>query len=623
MQLTNYYLQLRTSFGRDVEGEPQRVTLEELAALLFCTTRNVKLLLKKMSDLGWIVWEPGRGRGNASLLTFLVPAGEIISKEAVELAQKGDFKSAMELINRYGDRYPLKESFVEWLFSYFGYKAEEKEERRLDSLRFPLFHPIQTLDPIHLHFASDAHVMDHVFDTLVKLNTVTKQIEPRLAHFWEANAEHTAWTFYLRKGVMFHHGRELTAYDVKYSLQRLLDPANGSSHRWLLDGIRDIVVLNRSTLRIELKRPNYMFLQHLSDGCTSIVPEEICREQGGLFARMPIGTGAFRVECHDDYICRLRAYDGYFGGRPHLDQVELWVLPEQMPAWRKEPQIVQTMCDFKGLTKPLGILPDGPGWKRYKEIVPGCSLLTFNLQAPGPQRHAKFRTAVDLLIHREQMVRDLGGNQFSPAWSFFAHSSIESASSRQSDYAADVERARRLLDEIGYDGEPLRAYTYKSKGETLEWIQGRCALAGIKVEIGLLSREEMMKPQRIAEANMIHCSYVLEELEFTMLGILLQTNSVVGAHLSSELKEAVRREVEGIQQLPAPADRLRKLQELEHLLKEQRAFLFLFQSYHEVAHHESLKGVAVNSLGWVDFRKLFFTQAIAESEMEKSRFAVS
>jgi SgrR family transcriptional regulator len=620
MQLTNYYLQLRTSFEPHVEGEPQRVTLEELAALLFCTTRNVKLLLKRMSELGWIKWEPGRGRGNASELTFLVPAGDMISKEAVELARKGDFKGAMELINRYGDRYPLKESFVEWLFSYFGYKAEEKEERRLDSLRFPLFRKIYTLDPIHTYFASDAHVIDNVFDTLVSFNTATKLIEPRLAHYWETNADRTSWTFYLRKGVMFHHGREMTAYDVKFSLQRLLDPASNSTHRWLVSGIRDIVVLNRTTLRIELKRPNYMFLQHLSECCTSIVPEEICREHGDLFARLPIGTGAFRVDCHDDYICRLRAFDGYFGERPHLDQVELWVLPEQMPGWIKQPQAVQFTCYFHGYTQPPGLLSEDSGWKRREDVVPGCSLLTFNLQAPGPQRHAKFREAVDLVIDREAMARELRGRSVRPARSFLAH---DAGAEEASTYVTDIEKARKLLNDIGYEGEPLRVYTYKSDPQDLYWIRDRCAEVGIRMDIHTLPQEEMLKRQRVAEADMIYYSVVLEELEFTMLGILLQLNSFVGAHLSRELKQFVTEEVERIQQQPDESVRYRMLQKMERRLKEQRAFLFLLQYSHEVAYHESLKGVTVNALGWVDFRKVFFTQAPSETAQEKPRPAVS
>lgn len=612
MQLTNYYLQLRSSFPHGTEGEPQRVTLEELSAILFCTTRNVKLLLKKMSELRWIVWEPGRGRGNASELRFLVPAGELISKEAEALAQKGDFKGAMELINEFGGRYPLKESFVEWLFGYFGYKAEERGERRFDSLRFPLYRPLHTLDPIHSYFAADVHIIDNVFDTLVTFNTSTKTIEPRLAYYWESNPEHTVWTFYLRKGVLFHHGREMTAFDVKYTLERLADPVIASSQAWLVSGIQSIVVPNRSTVRIELKQPNYLFLRHLSEVCTSIVPEEICSDNPELFARMPIGTGAFRVEFHDEYICRLRAFNNYYDRRPYLDQVELWVLPEQLPGYSKQPHLVPFYCDIRSKGELEEGLPAGPGWNKRVDIVPGCSLLTFNLLAPGPQRHAKFREAVDLLIDREGMVRELGGNRVRPAHGFLHLWNEQPVAER---YPTDVERAKRLLDEIGYDGTPLRLYTYKTALEDEYWIRERCALAGIPVEVTVWSREEIIKPQRMAEADMIHYSVILEVLDFTVLGILLQNNSFVGAHLGPVMKRKVLEHVERMQRLPDEAERYRYMQELERWLKESRAFLFLVQNSHQVAYHESLKGVTVNAIGWVDFRKLFFTGTDQAAEL--------
>lgn len=606
MQLTNYYLQLRTSFSQNAEGKPQRVTLEELAALLFCTTRNVKLLLKRMAELHWITWEPGRGRGNASELTFHVPAGEMISKEAVELVQKGDFKGAIGLINEYGYRYPLKESFVEWLFGYFGYKAEEQGERRLDLLRFPLYRQFDTLDPIHAYFASDVHIIDNVFDTLVTFNTATKKIEPRLAHYWETNDDRTEWTFYLRKGVLFHHGREMTAYDVKYSLERLADPANGSSHAWIVEGIRDIVVLNRSTVRVELSRTNYLFLRHVSENCTSIVPEDVCRENAELLARLPIGTGAFRVDYHDDYICRLQAFGSYYGQRPYLDQVELWVLPEELPGNRinMNSHVVPYYCDYTGMMKLDRLVPDGSEWNKRVDIVPGCSLLTFNLQAPGPQRHAKFREAVDLLIDRESMVRELGGNRLRPAAGFL-HLYDESGETEP--YVTDVERARQLLDEIGYDGEPLRVYTYKLNPEDVYWIRDRCALAGIRLEVCVLDRSELNKPQSVAEANMIYYAVVLEVLDFTVLGTLLQKKSFLAAHLSTDMKRRVQEDIIRMQQLPDKAERHRSMQELERKLKESRALLFLVQNSHALAYHESLKGVTLNALGWVDFRKLFFT----------------
>ena len=71
MQLLTHFLELRAGFEHGVEHEPQPITLEELAERLYCSTRNVKILLKKMSDQNWISWKPGRGRGNISELTFL------------------------------------------------------------------------------------------------------------------------------------------------------------------------------------------------------------------------------------------------------------------------------------------------------------------------------------------------------------------------------------------------------------------------------------------------------------------------------------------------------------------------------------------------------------------------
>jgi SgrR family transcriptional regulator len=150
MQLMTYYLELRATFESEDEGNSFRVTLEDLASKLFCTTRNVKLLLKKMVEKEWITWSPGRGRGNVSQLTFHISSEEIISKEAMALAQKGDFQNAIGLIHQLKEGERLEESFAEWLAGNFGHKADFKEERCMDTLRLPLFRTIHTLDPAHV-----------------------------------------------------------------------------------------------------------------------------------------------------------------------------------------------------------------------------------------------------------------------------------------------------------------------------------------------------------------------------------------------------------------------------------------------------------------------------------------
>ena len=196
-----------------------------------------------------------------------------------------------------------------------------------------------TLDPAHSFYAFDFHLISQIFDTLIRYNPQTKVIEPHLAHYWEISEDGLHYTFYLRKGVLFHHGREMTAHDVSYSLSRLKKLGQAATQGWMTESIETMTVLNRSAIAIELSQPNVLFLQQLAHTSMAIVPEEICRDNESIFGRMPIGTGPFRLERNDDYICKLRAFDSYFGVRPHMDLIEIWLLPsdlqEATPSWDK------------------------------------------------------------------------------------------------------------------------------------------------------------------------------------------------------------------------------------------------------------------------------------------------
>jgi ABC-type transport system substrate-binding protein len=89
--------------------------------------------------------------------------------------------------------------------------------------RRPLGHDPATLDPARLRDIYSLAVGQQLFDGLVQFDQ-TLSITPALAQFWIASRDGLTWTFTLRKGVKFHHGREVTADDVVYSFTRLLDP---------------------------------------------------------------------------------------------------------------------------------------------------------------------------------------------------------------------------------------------------------------------------------------------------------------------------------------------------------------------------------------------------------------
>ena len=66
------------------------VTLEQIAETLYCTTRNAKLVIRKLEEKSWIIWKAGRGRGNRSKLTFLADQADLLQEAAQQLALKGN-----------------------------------------------------------------------------------------------------------------------------------------------------------------------------------------------------------------------------------------------------------------------------------------------------------------------------------------------------------------------------------------------------------------------------------------------------------------------------------------------------------------------------------------------------
>ncbi|MCY9663229.1 ABC transporter substrate-binding protein [Paenibacillus chondroitinus] len=605
MQLLTHFLELRASFAHDIEHEPQPITLEELSERMYCTTRNVKILLKKMMEQDWISWKPGRGRGNVSELTFLVSAEDMVSQQAMELAAQGDYRGTIELIHQLGRGESLQDSFVDWLFSYFGYRAVVQEECSRDTLRFPVYKWLVSLDPAFSFFAFDTHLMNQIFDTLVLYNPSTMVAEPHLAHYWEKSEDGLHYTFYLRKGVLFHHGREMTANDVYYSLSRVKELGAKACQGWMTESIENMRVLNRSAIAIELKQPNELFLQQLAHTSLAIVPEEICRDNENIFGRMPIGTGPFKLERNDDFICKLRAFDGYFGVRPHLDQLEIWLLPHELsevgPSW----DMVQVLCDHTNSRKPAGAVGKDIEWHQIEQSILGCSLLTFNEGKMGPQRHLNFRKAIDLVIDRERMIEQLGGFREAPASSFLPTMNLKRTSA---EYRTDVEEAKRLLDEMGYNGEPIQMYIYSNNSEDAQWIGAQCAKAGIRIELTTRGMGEMMQLNTIHEADLIFYHICLEsEYDLHIIQTLKQCNSYVRAHLSPERMGWIDAEIDRILTIASRDERIKRLHEVVEVLQEEKTFLFVLHRSQQTTYHDSIKGVCINDLGWVDFRKIWFT----------------
>ncbi|RUS46878.1 SgrR family transcriptional regulator [Cohnella sp. AR92] len=594
MELEDYYLQLRTRFPDRPQGQELPITLDELSFALDCTRRNAQLLILKMIDRNFLEWQPGRGRGNRSRLTFLQDKDELILHRAEKLAKEGDVNAALQFLERHADE-RLTSEFQRWLFGQFGFHKRPNEE---DVLRFPFYRPIPDLDPMNVIRRTEAHMIRQILDTLVVYDEAEKRVKPGLAHHWEHNKARTEWTFYLRKGVRFHHGKRMNAEDVKYTFERIRADKPGD---WFLANIEGIELLGSTSLRFRLREPNTLFLSFLSAERFSIVPddlEQIAARQD--IKRLPIGTGPFRITDNTDSLLVLQANDFYYGGRPYLDRVETWVWEDykKSSVMASDPAERMQVLYFDALAR-----------QRAERVLyraeAGSTYLSFNLIKEGPLQDSRLRAAVHWALNREEMIGELGGRRMKISSGFDPLNDDEAYG------LGDQAKARELLKASEYRGEVLRLYTYalSSNEQDAEWIRERLSRIGLNVDPVVLPIRELSQADAIAEADMILAGEVLGvEPSVTLIDMYRSSEGYIRNHLDEPSKEEVDAELSAALRETDSERRTELLLSIEESLRGRHLVLFLYHSHQTVGFDPALNGTSLNAWGKIDYKEIWLKE---------------
>lgn len=591
------YLTLLNKFGGEQPlRRPVEVTVDELAAAWFCTLRNAKLLVRKLRDERLIEWQAGRGRGNRSRLTFLAEREPMLLAAAQRMAKGGEYKTAFEWLDAYGANSQAKDRFVAWLGEHFGYASERGEYEQSDVLRFPVNRPIVSLDPADLHLSFDAHMVRQLFDRLVQYDVAGEECVPGLAHAWKRNEDATEWTFYLRKGIRFHHGREVTPDDVRFTLERV---RRSYSHGWLLRELKEVAVEGPRTVVVRLNKPNYIFPRYVGYVSMSILPRELVEQDESRFWRQPVGSGPFRVVEWTEERFVMEAHEAYYLGRPHLDRVEIAFLPEL--------EITSALSsEWEQLLRGTSLdsrLPQS-GWEKLERISAGCTLLTWNAWRDGPHRSLAFRQAMEHIIDREALIREIGADRLHPAKGFHP------------EYGGDVvykeaseAEARRLLAEAGYAGETVAIASFPNHAAEAEWIQRRCARFGVKLDVRYLAFKDIKDEAMHASVDGILCCITIAENEVCEIENYEQSNNFVKSHLGPDIRVWLRERIDELLASDDPMARRIHLEKVEARLREEAHAMFLWHRKFGTYVHPEVKGVELNSFGWMDFKFIWLEAA--------------
>lgn len=284
------------------------ITLHELADKLSCTKRHMRTLLVKMQQAGWLIWQSEAGRGRRSHLQLLRNTHQLLIEKAEQLLDSGDFNEAIALLGE------DKQLITPLLRTKLGYRIRDDYQ----ALRIPYYRAMANLYPGTPLRRSELHLVRQIFNGLTRINEENGQVATDLAHQWRM-LDPLHWRFYLRPGVQFHDGRELSSHDVVNSLMRCTDLP-------LFSHIQYVSAYGPLSVIIELNQPDPQLALLLTHHAALILPSDHASRPD--FASHPVGTGPYRVAENDDWHLQIKSFDHYFGFRGLLDEVEVLIFPD-------------------------------------------------------------------------------------------------------------------------------------------------------------------------------------------------------------------------------------------------------------------------------------------------------
>ena len=365
-----------------------------------------------------------------------------------------------------------------------------------------------TMDPQGQNDQPSAQVRAMIYDTLL-FQTEDMEIEPGLAHDWE-QIDDVTWEFYLREGVYFHNGEELTAQDVKFTYERLIDPEEASPSGFILEILREIEVVDDYTIRLHLEEPFVPLLSHLTHTSTSILNQTAVEEAGEDYGTIVVvGSGPYEYVdwATGDYIL-LERNDDYWGELPQTERLRFRAIPEDtVRAIEVETGGAHISLDISPVD--VARLDEDPEVNLVQYPTLATHYIGFNAQRE-PFDNVKVRQAINYAVDIDPIVEYVYEGQAVAAQSpisdmvWGAHPDLEP-------YGYDVERARELLAEAGYeDGFSTTIYTNDNpqRIQISELVQENLRQLNIDVEVSVLDWGDYLERTGEGEHDMFVLGWV-------------------------------------------------------------------------------------------------------------------
>lgn len=381
---------------------------------------------------------------------------------------------------------------------------------------------IATLDPAIGYDWQNWSIIKSLFSRLLDYEPGTTNLVPDLAtEMPKISADGMTFEFNMRDDVKFHNGRLLVADDVKYSIERAVNPKTqspGAGFFASIDGFDDasagkstnisgITVNSPTSITFKLSRPDATFLHVMAINFASVVPKEDAEKFGPDFGKNPVGSGAFKFTSWalGQKLTIDKNADYYREGLPKLDQINFEVGVDPTVALQR---LKNNEVDVLGDSIPAAnYIAEKENSDNEGLIIEGGQLqtgyVTLNVKIK-PLNNVKVRQAVNHAIDKDRIVQILNGradaaNQPLPP-------SMPGYDTGYKGFAYDVAKAKALLAEAGLaNGFSTELWTSNTdpNPRIAQSIQEDLAKVGIKAAIKSLAQANVIEAGGSGKAPMV------------------------------------------------------------------------------------------------------------------------
>jgi len=469
--------------------------------------------------------------------------------------------------------------------------------RNSAELNLILEHDLRTLDPALSTATNSGKLVALIFSNLV-IYDKNGRIQPKLAESWTISKDGTTYTFNLKKNYKFSTGKNVTAKDFKYSIERVMEKTSKSPRKWVFDrlkgakafakgetkSITGISAPENYKLILTLEKPFAPFLGFLSMPAAAVVDEEAVKKHGDSFGRNPVGSGPYKLKHWTMGSEIALERNPLAANKPVLEKIVYKII--------NEPFTYST--EFKVGNLDMIPLPYSEVdffskhkvWQKSLKTQAGLNTYFIGMNCKkAPCNNVKVRQAICHAIDANLIVNTTRKNQAVRAYGPIPPG-IPGYSKDFKGMEFSIEKAKALLKEAGYDKNLTLELLQDERNENLEVTQivvSSLAAAGIKVKI--VPMEWGVYTSKINEGkfDLFYRSWLADYMDAENFLFPLFHSSQAGSSNRPKYSNTdVDKAIENAQATVNHEERMKLYRKIEERVVNDAAYSFLFHKLERI-----------------------------------------